>query len=150
MTIWYYLLSFISGTALTIQVGVNGQLRNQVESPVLSSLISFAVGTLCLALVFSFFVFNGTYTLPKDSWSGLRWWMFTGGALGAFYLFTTIAASPRIGFANMFSLVVCGQMLLTILFDHFGLLGNQVHLLTIPRALGLVLLLSGVYLIQKF
>lgn len=40
----YYLLSLLSGAALTVQVGVNSQLREKVNSPVLSSLISFSVG----------------------------------------------------------------------------------------------------------
>ena len=52
--------------------------------------------------------------------------MFIGGLLGAFYIFTTIFTSPKIEFANMFSLVICGQILLAVISDHFGLLGNQI------------------------
>ena len=48
----------------------------------------------------------------------------------------------------MFSLVICGQILLAVIFDHFGLLGNQIHLLTPIRTLGVILLILGVYIIQ--
>jgi bacterial/archaeal transporter family-2 protein len=74
---------------------------------------------------------------------------FNGGLFGAFYIFTTIFASPKIGFANMFSLVICGQIIFAILFDHFGLLGNDVHLINPYRIVGVVLLVLGVYIIQK-
>ncbi len=60
----YYLLSLISGFALTLQVGINGVLRSKIGSPILSSLISFGVGTLGLALVFFFTVSNGSSPLP--------------------------------------------------------------------------------------
>lgn len=145
----YYLLSLVSGFALTLQVGINGELRSKIGNPILSSLISFAVGTLGLAIVFFSAVLNGSISLPTANHiKSTSWWMFLGGLLGAFYIFTTIFASPKIGFANMFSLVICGQIILAVIFDHFGLLGNQVHLLTPVRALGIILLISGVYIIQ--
>ncbi len=68
--------------------------------------------------------------------------------MGSFYIFTTIFVSPKIGFANMFSLVICGQIILAVIFDHFRLLGNQVYLLTPLRSLGIILLVLGVYIIQ--
>ncbi|AIQ19812.1 membrane protein [Paenibacillus sp. FSL H7-0357] len=150
MSLLYYLLSFLSGISLTLQVGINGQLRSKVGSPILSSFISFAVGALGLALVFCYTLANGTYTMSgENTIKGVRWWMLAGGLFGAFYIFTTIFASPKIGFANMFSLVICGQIILAILFDHFGLLGNDVHLINPYRIVGVVLLVSGVYIIQK-
>lgn len=151
MSLFYYLLSFISGLAITLQVGINGQLRAKVGSPILSSLISFAVGTLSLAAVFCFTLTNKSYSLSGvNPFTGIRWWVLTGGLFGAFYIFTSISASPKIGFANMFSLVICGQILLAVLFDHYGILGNTVHHLNPLRAMGVILLVSGVYLIQKF
>ncbi len=150
MTLLYYMLSFLSGIALTLQVGINGQLRLKVGSPILSSFISFAVGAIGLGLVFCFTLANDSYTLSGvNTMKGVRWWMFMGGLFGAFYIFTTIFASPKIGFANMFSLVICGQIILAVLFDHFGLLGNQIHLINSYRFVGIILLVAGVYMIQK-
>lgn len=149
MVLIYYLLSLISGFALTLQVGINGVLRSKIGNPILSSLVNFGVGTLVLALVFFFTVLNGSSALPSATHiKDTSWWMFLGGLLGAFYIFTTIFASPKIGYANMVSLVICGQILLAVIFDHFGLLGNQFHLLTPIRALGVIFLVTGVYIIQ--
>ncbi|WP_026895905.1 DMT family transporter [Clostridiisalibacter paucivorans] len=149
MVFTYYLLSLVSGFALTLQVGINGQLRFKMGNPILSSLISFSVGTLGLAIVFLSAVLNGSSALPTANHiKNTSWWMFTGGLLGAFYIFTTIFTSPKIGFANMFSLIICGQIILAVIFDHFGLLGNQVHSLSPLRVLGIILLVLGVYIIQ--
>jgi transporter family-2 protein len=145
----YYLLSLISGSALTFQVGINGALRLKLGNPILSSLISFPVGTIALALILFFTVLNGSSTLPSaTSIKNTSWWMFTGGLLGSFYIFTTIFTSPKIGFANMFSLVICGQIILAVIFDHFGLLSNAVHVITPLKVLGIVFLILGVYIIQ--
>lgn len=151
MSLKYYLLSFLSGLAVTLQVGINGQLRSNVGSPILSSLISFLVGSIGLCIVFCFTLANGTYTVSSlSTMKDIRLWMFTGGLLGAFYIFTTIIAPPKIGFANMFSLAICGQIILAVLFDHFGLMGNKIHLISPYRIIGIILLVSGVYIIQKY
>ncbi len=145
----YYFLALISGFALTLQVGINGELRSKIGSPILSSLISFAVGTIVLTMTFFFTVLSDSSS-PQNfiNIKNTSWWMFTGGLLGAFYIFTTIFTSPKIGFANMFSLVICGQIILAVIFDHFGLLGNQIHTINSLRVLGIILLILGVYIIQ--
>ncbi|MCB2292377.1 DMT family transporter [Clostridium algoriphilum] len=149
MVFIYYLLALVSGFAVTLQVGINGQLRSKIGNPILSSLISFGVGTLGLAIVFFSTVIIGSSVLPTaNNIKNTSWWMYIGGLFGAFYIFTTIFASPKIGFANMFSLIICGQIILAVIFDHFGLLGNPIHLLTPLRTLGIILLVLGVYIIQ--
>ncbi|NCD09614.1 MAG: EamA-like transporter family protein, partial [Negativicutes bacterium] len=53
------------------------------------------------------------------------------------------------GFGNMFSIIVASQIILAIIFDHFGLLTGQPHLISNMRLLGVGLLVVGVYLIQN-
>lgn len=149
MLLIYPLLSLIAGFALSLQVGINGVLRSKTGSSILSSLISFTVGALALGVIFLFTLLNGTNSsITSIHVKNTSWWMYLGGFLGAFYIFTTIFVSPKIGFANMFSLVICGQIILAVIFDHFGLLGNEVHLLNPTRILGIVLLILGVYIVQ--
>ena len=150
MSLVYYFLSFIAGLALTLQVSINTQLRLAVNSPLFSSLISFAIGTIALAIIFFFSLSSGNYSLTQTNFSSLSLWLFSGGLLGAFYVFITILASPKIGFANLFSLVLCWQVLLAVLLDHYGILGNTLHAFTPLRALGVLFLIAGVYLIHRF
>jgi len=145
----YALMAFISGAVLTMQVGINGKLLIHLGNPILTSFISFLVGTIGLGFAYTFVVLFGVQTVPSlQSLSLISWWTWLGGLLGAFYIFTVIFVAPKIGFANMFSLVVAGQIILAILFDHFGALGNQIHSLTALKAIGVALLVTGVYLIQ--
>jgi len=130
MRFGYYLLALLAGTFLTLQVGINGRLRAGLGNPLLASLISFTVGTLGLAVTFAATLLLGARdALPVPTVRNTQW---------------------KIGFANLFSLVVAGQILLALVFDGFGLLGNPVHVLSPLRAVGAVLLIAGVYLIQSF
>lgn len=146
---YYYLLAFIAGLALSTQVGINGKLLLTLGSPVLTSFVSFTIGTIGLAVAY---IIAAAYGLqPVPTWEAIThtsYWMWAGGLLGAFYIFTTIFCLPKIGFANMFSLVVAGQIIIAVIFDHFGLLGSPLHAITPFRALGVALLIVSVYIIQ--
>ena len=121
MKIFYYLLPIIAGAGMTIQIGLNTKLRMAIDSQILSSLISFMMGSMGLAIVFLLSTITGSEALPVlKSFKQVQWWMYMGGLFGAFYVFTTIVTSPKIGFVNMFSLIVAGQMILAIIVDHYG------------------------------
>lgn len=147
---YYYLLALIAGAALTAQVGVNGRLLVNLGSPVLTSFFSFLIGTIGLGTAYVIAAYNGLQSVPtSNAFAQTNVWMWLGGLIGAFYIFTVIVCAPKIGFANMFSLVVAGQILLAIICDHFGLFGSHIHLLTPMRFVGVALLVVGVYIIQN-
>jgi transporter family-2 protein len=147
----YYLLALLSGTFLTLQVGVNGRLRAGLGSPVLASLISFTVGSLGLAVTYAAAALLGAQeAFPVQGIRHTQWWMWLGGLLGAFYVWVSILASPKIGFGNLFSLVISGQIILALVFDQFGFLGIPLHPVSPLRAVGAVLLIIGVYLVQSY
>jgi transporter family-2 protein len=43
-----------------------------------------------------------------------------------------------------------GQMIVSVVLDHFGLIGYEEHPTNIWRIMGVILLLVGVLLIKKF
>jgi len=57
---------------------------------------------------------------------------------------------PHIGVALAFSLAIAGQMLVTLLIDHFGWLGVPEKPINLWRVLGAALITVGVILIRKF
>lgn len=146
---YYFLLALISGAVSTIQAGVNTRLLSYLGNPILTSLINFSVGALSLSVVYGAGVYLGWQTVPPLAvFAQTKPWMWTAGLLGAFFVFATVLCSPKIGFANVFSLIVAGQIILAVIFDHFGLLGAPLHLLTPLRAAGIMLLIISIYLIQ--
>jgi len=86
--------------------------------------------------------------LPAASVAGSSWWLWTGGFFGAIYIVVAVVLLPRLGAATVVTLIVAGQMLTSLAFDHFGLLGIMQHPVSIFRLAGALLLVAGVILIQ--
>lgn len=146
MTYWYILLAFIGGTFLPVQVGVNNTLRSGVGNSVLASFISFAVGTLCLLV----------YLLAmRAPWPALQAltrlpaWAWLGGALGAYYVTTSIFIAPKLGAANLIAITVAAQLFMSLLLDHYGAIGFTQHGINGWRIAGALLLVAGSVLILK-
>jgi len=55
---------------------------------------------------------------------------------------------PKLGASGFLALALAGQMITSIVLDHFGLFGLVEKHLTLPRLFGAVLLMAGVALIQ--
>ena len=55
---------------------------------------------------------------------------------------------PKLGASGFVALALAGQMLASLMLDHFGLFGLVERQLTTPRVLGALLLIAGVALIQ--
>ncbi len=148
--IWLYLMiALLAGAFMPLQAGVNAQLTRVVGHPVLAALVSFTVGTFVLF----------TYSLSlRSSWPTIGtliaqpppWWVWTGGLLGAFFVATAAALAPKLGAATFTSITVASQMIVSVLLDHYGLIGFQARPLNPWRALGATLLIVGVVLIRRF
>jgi bacterial/archaeal transporter family-2 protein len=147
MVYFYVLIAFLAGVALPIQVAMNATLRKTLGSPILSSLVSFVVGTVTLTL----YAVITRVPLPPLStvMSEPPRWAWLGGIIGAFYVASAVVMAPKLGAATLVALVVTGQLISSILLDHFGLFGFAVHELNWQRALGIGLLIAGVLLIQR-
>jgi transporter family-2 protein len=147
MWVLFLIFAFLAGLALPIQFSINAQLRTVVGSPLVFATISFIVGAITL---FTVSLFKAGFSLNKGIASA-PWWVWTGGVLGAFYVLATIILIPRIGAGTTVALVLAGQIVVaSVLIDHFGLINVPIHLLSMPRILGAILVIIGVVLIQKF
>ncbi len=138
------LLAFAGGMMLPVQIGVNASLRKFLEHPMQATAVSFAVGALAAALV----SFALRAPLPSlDKLSSTSFWMWIGGTLGAFYVFTSIFAGPKIGAAYAVPLAIAGQVLVALLLDHFGWLGFPQSAISPLKLAGAGLVISGVAII---
>lgn len=143
----YLLIALLAGAMMPTQAGTNNKMATFVDSPVLSALISFAVGTVAL---FAYVILAG---VPLSNLAGAKdapaiaW---VGGLLGAFFVAATVTLVPRLGVAMTFSVLIAGQMIVTLIIDHFGLFGVPVKEISIARFGGILLITAGVVLIRKF
>ncbi len=140
-------LALAAGMAAPTQFAINAQLRNVVGGPVLAAAISFLVGTV--ALVAAALVV--TRSVPGvGAITGSPWWIWIGGLLGAFFVAASIVLTPRLGAATTVGLFLTGQVIASVIIDHFGLFRVAVHEATLPRILGALLVVAGVFLVQRF
>jgi transporter family-2 protein len=144
-TTLFILMALFAGFSVPTQAGINAQLVHWTRSPVLASTISFAVGTLTLIV----YALATRISLPSLATAGHHpWWVWCGGALGAFFVTATIILVPKLGATTMVTSILAGQMVASLLLDHFGLLGYPVHPISMARVLGVLLVGVGVWLIK--
>ncbi len=141
-----YLLALGVGVGLVFQVGMNVTLRGVLLSPTVAALISFLVGSLALLL---YVLLTGAPWPARAQLGAVPLWAWFGGVLGAFYVASSIIVGPRLGAAALLALIVLGQLLASLVFDHFGWLGFAQHPLTLTRLFGAMLLFGGVLLIVR-
>lgn len=143
----FIILAILAGMAMPTQATVNSKLAVSIGNPILAAFVSFSVGTIAL---FVYILLTGVpltnLTAAKDA--PLVAWI--GGFLGAFFVSVMATVLPRIGVALAFSLAIGGQMLATLIIDHFGLLGVPVKEINLMRVLGAALITVGVILIRRF
>lgn len=144
---FFIILAILAGMMMPTQAAINNKLANYVESPILSAFISFAVGTLAL---FLYILATGVSLNNLFSAKNAPLIAWTGGILGAFFVASAVVLVPKIGVALTFSLIIAGQMLITLIIDHFGFLGVPVKEISFIRVLGVTLITIGVVLIRKF
>src|SRR5688572_27295499 len=108
---FYLLIALAAGAVMPTQAATNNKMALVVDSPILSAFISFIIGTIAL---FAYILITG---IPLGNLASARdapavaW---AGGLLGAFFVAAAVTLVPRLGVAMTFSVIVAGQMLVTL------------------------------------
>ena len=140
------LLGLLAGAGVPVQAAVNSALRQHLGRPEWATLVSFSVGTALVALAL---MLQRTPLPALAQAARAPWWAWTGGGLGAFYVFTTILLVPRLGATTALAVTLAGQVAFGLVLDQAGLLGLATRELTPGRLAGVALLAAGVFLVQR-
>jgi transporter family-2 protein len=141
----FYVLATGAGVSFVFQQAVNANPRGEIGSPWWAGFISYLGGTLAM---FAMVVVLREPWLTGAAMSRTSWMSWTGGIFGAIYIAISILLLPRLGAALVIALIVLGQMLGALAFDHFALLGVPEHPVSLTRLAGAALLVAGVVLIR--
>lgn len=137
----------IGGALIPIQAAINASLAKSIGYPILAATLSTFISfssliIIALSLRLPLTTFN-IFILP--------WWMLiSGGIIGAYLVFISLSAAPVIGVTTLFAGLLTGQLLVSIILDHFGLIGIQQDTLNLGKSIGVLLLVTGVYFIKNF
>ncbi|ASR44718.1 hypothetical protein BEN78_16435 [Xanthomonas citri pv. mangiferaeindicae] len=148
MNIWLLssiALAAVVGMALPLQALLNARLGALTHGALFASFVSFAVGTCALGLVL---------VASRTPWPTLRElvalppWLWLGGLIGAVFVFSGTLLVPRLGAAGMICLIVAGQLVGSLLVDHFGVL-SQPRPIDAMRVFGALLVGVGALLVVR-
>jgi transporter family-2 protein len=139
------LLVLFAGGMIALQAPTNAMLARAGGSPVLAALISFAVGTAALLVVW---LVSGSRP-GTAAFASLRWYAWIGGLYGAIYVAVAAFAAPRIGLASLITIGIAGQIAVAIWLDHIGALGLPRDPISLGRIAGAALVVIGVVLVRR-
>jgi transporter family-2 protein len=146
MVLLFLILAFGIGMCLPTQAAINSSLRDTLRSgSMLAALVSFSVGTVVLAAMA---LLTGQPYAALAGLPRIAWWQWAGGFLGATFIFGSTLLAPRIGLAAMTTLIVAGQVVMSMVLDRFGWLGLPVRGISWIRLAGAILLLGGAVLVN--
>jgi bacterial/archaeal transporter family-2 protein len=145
-----YLLMFLTliiGALMPIQAILNTRLGRQIGGPLMGSLMSFLVGIIFLFVLNLSLNYSSVVQLKPSSTS--PWYIWLGGLLGAIFVGYITWVNQKQGMALTFGLAVSGQILISLLIDHYGLLGSAIRTITLEKIIGAGLIIAGLVLIKK-
>jgi transporter family-2 protein len=139
------LLVLFAGAMIALQAPTNAILARAGGSAVLAALISFAVGTATLLIVWL-----ASGSRPRvAAFAGLPWYAWIGGVYGAAYVAVAAYAAPRIGLASLITIGIAGQIVMALVLDQVGAFGLQKDPISLIRIGGGVLVMVGVVLVRR-
>lgn len=143
---WIAMIAVVlAGGATALQAPTNARLATAVSSPVNAAFVSFAVGTAALGLLALALQTRPDVTAMR----GLPPYAWVGGLYGAVFVVAAAWAVPRLGVATTITLMVAGQLMLSLVLDHFGALGVPRNPISLTRLAGVGLVIGGVLLVRR-
>ena len=140
----YALIMLLAGIGIPLLAALNAALGQHMGSPAAAALVLFSVAFLACAAVTLITGPGGLSALvsaPRH--------LLLAGLFVAFYVLSVTYIAPHFGVGNAVFFVLLGQLVSTAAIDHFGLFGAQVSPLNLTRALGIALMVAGVWVTQR-
>lgn len=139
MYVTYVAACLLAGLGIAIQAASNAALGKATKLPSFAALISFLLGIIPL---FAYYLIESR-GFRQGAYSGLKWWYFLGGIMGALYVFTITWTVPKLGATIVLSATIVGQVSLGLLIDHYGWLEVQKIPVSLWRMLGTGMVILG-------
>jgi len=139
------ILTAFAGGLVAMQAPINSMLGRSVGT-FQAAFVSFTIGTLLLAVL---------ATLAKGGLGQigearqLSWYYLTGGLLGAAYVTTVLVTVRTLGAGGAVAATIAGQLTISVVIDHYGLLGVDRDPVSALKLVGVALLSLGTFLVVR-
>ena len=134
------------GLAGGIAVGLQSPMASMITQRlgIFESVFIVHLGGLLIALIPMLIYGN-----KLSQWRSVPWYVLGAGVFGLIVIAAISYTIPRVGVAAAITTVVAGQVLSGAVIDHFGLLEAHLRPMDLTRAIGLAVVLFGVWLTVK-
>lgn len=141
------LLIILIGLAGGVAVGLQSPMASMITQRLgmFESVFIVHVGGAILALI-PILIYGGG---KLAQWRTLPWYALGAGIFGLVVIGAISYMIPRIGVAGAITTIVAGQLLVSVILDQFGWLGTMIRPMDPTRAIGLAVVLVGVWLTVK-
>jgi bacterial/archaeal transporter family-2 protein len=138
-------LAALAGVGLAFQSATNAVLGRALGHPMWASFWQFAAGTvLIMAVMVALRVPAPTIVAATAG----PWWIWIGFITGSYFVVAALSLSPAIGVGGFIAALVAGQMITSVVLDHYGLVGLTERPVTWARLAGGLFIIVGVLLIM--
>jgi len=144
-TFSFLVAALLAGAIVPFQAGANAMLGRLLGHPLWATLVSLGVSVALIVPVMM--VFRLQVPAVGVALKG-PWWIWIGGAAGVVYITAALLLAPKLGAASFIAAVIAGQMVASLLIDHFALMNFAHRPLTVARLAGLALIIGGLAVTQ--
>ncbi len=147
MTILPYMFTtMLIGVLLSTQPPLNSMLGRAIGSAYGAAAISIGIAFVSILCVIAV---TGWGEINRKTLGGVPWWVFLSGTVGAIFVASGPVVAPITGAMAFFVCIVAGQLIGSMLADHFGLFGLDARTISMQRLAGLALVLGGAVLVSR-
>lgn len=148
MAALFYALVVLAGLSIPVQSAANSALNKGLGQTAMALLVIYGVAVLGLLACMPFLgLALGNVTHRA---SAMPWWAYVGGLCNLLFVLAAATTTQKIGSAAFTVTTLVAAIILSIVLDHFGLLGLEKHPASLVRVAGVVLSIGGVALVLLF
>ena len=136
----YYTANIIVGILISFLIFLNGAL-SKVVGNFTALVIAHVIGFFLISIV-SLVSKSKATKYPKE------FYLYLGGVFNIFNFFIQNITMQKIGVSGTVIFIIVGQMLSSLIIDHFGLLGRKIHKIEKKKFISIGLILFGAILIN--
>ena len=143
--IWQ-IIALLDGFAFATESTINGHVGTVLKSPISSAFLTFLLASVILIII----------NLIQGNFKNLKYihsthmpaWNFLGGIIGSINIFTNALLVPQIGIGLATILGLLGQIIISLVIDHWGLLGSEINKVNKLQISGIFTIILGIVTIE--
>lgn len=143
----YMAAALVIGAMLSAQPAMNAVLARALGSAYGAAAVSHTVALVSILLVVAVI---GAGTVTPQTVGAVPWWIYLAGVIGMIFVASGIVIAPVTGALVFFVCIIAGQLIGSVLADHFGAFGLEVREISLMRIFGIGLVLCGALIVSRW